>query len=95
MNVKTVAGKIAAHDVNLYTISTCIWCTRLKLKLNSANIKYSYTDIDSLPYVEKEDLKLELQKYTLRLAFPMMFVDSVFIPNEQIDDAIQDLIRDG
>jgi len=95
MNVKTISGKIARHNVNLYTISTCIWCTRLKLKLNNANIQYSYTDIDLLPYAEKEALKMELQRIIPRLAFPMMFVDSIYVPNENIDDAIQDLLRDG
>lgn len=95
MTLKTVAGKIARHDVNLVTISTCIWCTRLKLKLNNANIQYSYTDIDLLPFEEKEALKMELQRTTARLAFPIMFVDSTYIPNEDIDDTIADLIRDG
>jgi len=95
MTIKTVSGKIASHDVHLYTISTCIWCIRLKNKLNGCNIQYSYTDIDLLPFEEKEALKRELQRSTPRLAFPMMFVDSMYIPNEDIDGAIEDLIRDG
>jgi len=95
MTVSTVSGKIAKHDVHLYTISTCIWCKRLKTKLNSNNIKYCYTDIDLLPFDEKERLKNTLRETTPRLAFPMMFVDGHFIANDDIDEQIENLVQDG
>ena len=95
MTLKTVTGKIAKHKVNLYTISTCIWCTRLKTKLNSNSIQYTYTDIDQLPFDEKEELKNKLREILPRLAFPMMFVDGHFIETDDIDEQIADLVQDG
>ncbi len=95
MTIKTVSGKIAKHDVHLYTISTCIWCTRLKNKLNGKHIQYRYTDIDVLPLDEKERLKNKLRETLPWLAFPMMFVDGHFIATEEIDDQIEELVQDG
>ena len=95
MTVKTVAGKVKKHNVNLYTISTCIWCIRLKTKLNNNSIQYSYTDIDLLPFNEKEELKNKLRNTLPQLAFPMMFVDGHFITTEDIDDQIAELVQDG
>jgi DNA phosphorothioation-dependent restriction protein DptG len=95
MTVKTVSGKVKKHNVNLVTISTCIWCIRLKAKLNNKSIQYSYTDIDVLPSDEKEELKNKLRNTLPQLAFPMMFVDGTYIPNDDIDDKIQDLVQDG
>ncbi|MFX1298655.1 MAG: glutaredoxin family protein [Promethearchaeota archaeon] len=92
---KSVKGKFSKHNTMLYTISTCIWCKRLKNKLNARDIEYSYIDIDLIPYKEKEALKIQLRRHKARLAFPMMFVDDEFIPNAEIDQKIEDLIRDG
>ncbi len=90
-----VPGKLSKHNVMLYTISTCIWCKRLKYKLDTVDIAYSYIDIDLVSYDEKEILKDRLREYRSRLAFPMMFVDDKFISNEYIDQKVEDLIRDG
>ncbi len=95
MTLKTVEGKIATHKVKLYTLSTCIWCKRLKSKLNEREITYSYVDIDLVPYVEKEALKKELRQIKPRLAFPMMFLDENYIPNMEINQKIEELVRDG
>lgn len=92
---KTVSGKNAKHKIILYTISTCIWCKRLKNKLSSLDIAYNYIDIDLISYMEKEKLKNQLMRYRSSLAFPMMFVDDKFIPNQTIDQIIEELVRDG
>ena len=95
MEPKTVSGSISSHNVMLYTISTCIWCKRLKSKLGGKDIQYSYIDIDLVPYMQKEVLKTQLRQFKSRLAFPMMFVDDKFIPNAEIDQKIEVLVRDG
>ena len=92
---KEVPGKISKHNVMLYTISTCIWCKRLKIKLNEREIKYRYIDIDLVPYMQKEVLKTQLREIKPRLAFPMMFVDDAFIQNADIDQKIEELVQDG
>jgi glutaredoxin-like protein NrdH len=93
MNIRTVLGKVDRHNVMLYTISTCIWCKRLKSKLEAENIKFRYIDIDLEPLMEKEKLKNQLRAVKPLLAFPMMFVDDKFIPNEVIDEKIEELVR--
>lgn len=95
MPLKTVEGKIKTHKVKLYTLSTCIWCKRLKNKLNEREIEYNYIDIDLVPYMEKEVLKKELRQVKPRLSFPMMFVDEDFIPSMEIDQKIEVLVQEG
>ena len=95
MDPKIVSGSISKHNIMLYTISTCIWCKRLKIKLSAKDIQYSYIDIDLVPYMQKEVLKTQLREYKARLAFPMMFVDDEFIPNDEIDTKIEELVKDG
>ena len=90
-----IPGKISKHNVMIYTISTCIWCKRLKNKLNGGNIEYKYIDIDLISFMEKEALKTRLRQHRPRLAFPMMFVDDEFIPNPEIDQKLEELKRDG
>ena len=92
---KTVSGKIAKHDVMLYTISTCIWCRLLKSKLNDNNIQYKYIDIDLVTGPEKDQIRAKLRKFQSQLAFPMMFIDEEFISNELIDQEIAELVQEG
>ena len=58
-------------------------------------IEYSYIDIDLVSYMEKEVLKKELRQVKPRLAFPMMFVDDEFIPNMEIDQKLEELVKEG
>jgi len=93
VDITTVPGKRDKYNVMLYTISTCIWCKRLKSKLNENEIKYSYIDIDLTPWSEREKIKQNLVQFRARLAFPMMFVDDNFIPNDEIDQKIIELSK--
>lgn len=95
MEFTTVPGKYDKHKVKIYTISTCMWCKRLKRKLQDNEIKYTYLDIDLLPLEDKTQVKIQLRQYRRILAFPMMFVDDVFISNENIDSKIMELIQDA
>ncbi|MFX0133619.1 MAG: glutaredoxin family protein [Candidatus Hodarchaeota archaeon] len=95
MEFTTVPGKYDKHQVKIYTISTCMWCKLLKRKLKDNKIKYSYLDIDLLPLSDKTQVKSRLREYRRILAFPMMFVNDVFIPNQDIDSKIRELIQDA
>lgn len=89
-----VQGNITKHNIMLYTISTCIWCRRLKNRLNARNFAYKYIDIDLIPYKEREKLKKKLRRYRSHLAFPMMFIDDEFVPNIEIDKKLEWLLQD-
>lgn len=94
-NVKKVEGKFNKHNVQLVTISTCIWCKRMKNMLNENEIEYEYTDIDLLPILEKNALKRFLRNHTSRLAFPMCFVDGEFYGTGSSDELIGRLKNNG
>ena len=94
-NVKKVDGKFSNHIVQLVTISTCIWCKRMKNMLNDNEIEYEYTDIDLLSPLEKNALKRFLRNYTDRLAFPMCFVDGEFYGTGSSDDLVRRLKDNG
>lgn len=93
MDYKTVPGKFNKHEVVIYTISTCMWCTKLKRKLQQNNIEYTYLDVDLCD--EIDELRSKLRRHRPVLAFPMMFIDDEFISNEFIDEKISDLVDDG
>ena len=39
-NVKKLDGKYNKHSVQLVTISTCIWCKKMKTMLNENEIEF-------------------------------------------------------
>ena len=90
-----VEGKYNKHQVKIYTISTCMWCKRLKRKLLDNNIEYKYLDVDLLSLDDKMELHPYLRQYRQILAYPMMFVDGEFVSNEFIDDKITELVADA
>ncbi|MHA1385352.1 MAG: glutaredoxin family protein [Candidatus Helarchaeota archaeon] len=90
-----IPGKYDKNEVKIYTISTCMWCRRLKRKLSENNIAYSYLDIDLLTGEEKSELRPYLRQFRSVLAFPMMFINEEFIPNQFIDEKIRRLVSDA
>ncbi|MBD3228385.1 MAG: hypothetical protein GF329_09370 [Candidatus Lokiarchaeota archaeon] len=76
---KNIPGENNSHDVQLVTISTCVWCNRLKRLLNENKVDYDYIDIDLIQRGEKNRLKNLLYDYTDRLSFPMCFIDGELV----------------
>ncbi|MEW6026508.1 MAG: glutaredoxin [Planctomycetota bacterium] len=52
MDVKHISGKNKGK-VMLYTLSTCIWCRKVKDLLGQLGAEYSYIDVDTLEEAEK------------------------------------------
>jgi glutaredoxin len=90
-NYKKVEGENNSQDVQLITISTCVWCSRLKRLLNQNDVEYEYIDIDLLPGSEKNKLKNFLYDYTNRLSFPMSFIDGELIQGFQESKILEKL----
>ncbi|MHA1784162.1 MAG: glutaredoxin [Candidatus Helarchaeota archaeon] len=90
-NVKKISGKNNSHVVQLITISTCIWCKRMRKILEENDVEYEYTDIDLLDIVEKNELKNYLRNYKTRLAFPMCFIDGKLFESGDTDDLVRRL----
>lgn len=90
-NYKKLEGKNNDHEVQIITISTCVWCSRLKKLLNENDVEYEYIDIDLLPKNEKNKLKNLLYDYTNRLSFPMCFIDGELIQGFQESKILEKL----
>ena len=71
-----VEGTKKNHEIFMFAISTCQWCTKGKNWLNENSYEYTYLDIDKIPLEEKRVLKRELKEaFNTIPRFPMLIVD--------------------
>jgi glutaredoxin len=61
--------------VKLYTLSTCVWCKKMKRFLSSLGIGYVYIDVDTLEAADQKDTKDEIRRWNSKCTFPTMVVD--------------------
>jgi len=62
-------------NIMLYTLSTCIWCRKLKKWLKSRGYAYSYVDVDQEKGRDREAVMEELKHWNPRCSFPTVVVD--------------------
>lgn len=83
-----VKGSKGIHEIFMFSISTCQWCTKGKKWLEEKSLTYSYLDIDKISIDDKRKLKRELKEaFNTIPRFPMIIVDRCnhstgFSPNE-------------
>jgi len=76
-----VDGADNAHDVMIFTLSTCMWCKKCKKYLKDKNVKYRYVDLDQIGSGEK----IKLIKYVRenykpdRISYPFLVCDDKFV----------------
>jgi glutaredoxin-like protein NrdH len=46
--MQKVSGSNREHKVQVYTLSTCGWCKKMKALLKKLDVEYEYEDIDLL-----------------------------------------------
>ena len=63
------------HKVELYTLSTCIHCRKMKEFLSGRDVLFSFVDVDMLPDAERQRTLAEIQKHDRNLAFPLLVID--------------------
>jgi glutaredoxin-like protein NrdH len=61
--------------VFLYTLSTCIWCRKLKTFLNEQGVAYDYLDVDQQTRDDRAKARDEVLEYNPGLSFPTMVVN--------------------
>ena len=54
--VQEVNGENSAHDITIFTLSTCMWCKKCKTFLNDKGIKYRYVDVDKIESSDKSQI---------------------------------------
>ena len=76
-----VNGKNDSHKVNIFTLSTCMWCKKCKAYLKDRDIKYKYIDLDNLSSNQKSEILEYLrEKYKPdRIAYPFLVCDDKFV----------------
>ena len=63
------------HKVELYTLSTCIHCRKMKDFLRERDVEFSFVDVDMLSDAERQRVLAGMQKYDRNLAFPLLVID--------------------
>ena len=75
MEIKRVMGKNKG-EVMLYTLSTCIWCRKVKDLLAQLGVEYSYVDVDLLEESEKSKVVNDIKKWNPSCSFPTMVLNN-------------------
>jgi glutaredoxin len=61
-------------DILLYTLSTCVWCRKMKRWLNEAGYAYRYVDVDLEPGGDDGPVMEEVRKWNPACSFPTVVV---------------------
>lgn len=72
---KHVDGKNKGK-INLYALSTCIWCRKVKDLLNTLGVAYDYTDVDTLEGDQRQKTVDEIKKWNPACSFPTLVINN-------------------
>lgn len=61
--------------VELYSLSTCVWCKETKKLLNQLGIEYSYTDVDLLNEKEESAIREKISRFSPTYSFPTLIIN--------------------
>jgi len=68
-----------AHNVRVFTLSTCSHCKATKKFLKDNGIDFEFKDIDLLQGSEKENTLQEVVKYNPQRSFPTIIIGNTTI----------------
>ncbi|MCL7476488.1 MAG: glutaredoxin family protein [ANME-2 cluster archaeon] len=66
-------------SIQLYTLSTCVYCKRLKKFLRDNGFEFEYTDVDTLTGSEREEVLMKIMEINPRISFPTAVINGVVI----------------
>jgi glutaredoxin-like protein NrdH len=61
-------------SLQLYALSTCVWCKMTKALLEKLEVGFDYVYVDQLQGEEKERALDEIRRWNPRCAFPSLIV---------------------
>lgn len=64
-------------NVQMWALSTCAWCKKMKRFLEEHGVAYSCTDVDLLAPEEKQAAREALSKHNPRRSYPTVVIDDV------------------
>lgn len=74
MNIVHIAGEDRG-EILLYTLSTCVWCRKMKRWLDEKGLAYSYIDVDLETGGDKEVVMEEVERWNPLCSFPTVVVN--------------------
>lgn len=74
MDIMHVPGEDRG-EIMLYTLSTCVWCRKMKRWLDEKGYAYSYVDVDLESGAEKEAVMEEVERWNPLCSFPTVVID--------------------
>ena len=74
MKIEQVGGEDKGK-ILLYTLSTCIWCRKMKRWLDGKGLEYSYVDVDLAPDTEHDVIMDDVRKWNPSCSFPTVVVN--------------------
>jgi glutaredoxin-like protein NrdH len=73
LNFEHIEGKNKGK-INLYALSTCIWCKKTKDLLSSLGVGYDYIFVDLLTGQEREEAIEQVKRYNPSCSFPTLVI---------------------
>ncbi|OGS45294.1 MAG: NrdH-redoxin [Elusimicrobia bacterium RIFOXYD2_FULL_34_15] len=74
MKIKHIEGE-KNGNIMMYTLSTCVWCKKIKKYLKDLGVEYHYIDVDLLEGAEKEEVMQQMKEYTSEVSYPMLVIN--------------------
>lgn len=75
MKLEHVDGKDKV-DILLFALSTCGWCKKTRMLLESEEVAYDYIYVDLTEGEERKEAIDELSKYNEEQSFPTLILNS-------------------
>ncbi len=72
-------------DVELYALSTCIFCMRTKRLLDKMGAAYRYVDVDRLGDGEREEAVARMERHNPSGGFPTIIINGTVIQGYKED----------
>ena len=91
MQFNVVKGKNKGK-IQLYGLSTCIWCKKTKELLDEIGCEYEYIFIDLLDEKNRQNALKEVKKWNPRSSFPTVVINNkkciIGFKEEEIKEAL-------
>jgi glutaredoxin len=80
--------------IQLYALSTCVWCRKTKKLLDSLKVAYDFVYTDLLDSEKRNEVLDEIEKWNSRVSFPTVVIKNkkaiVGFKEDKIREAIEE-----
>ena len=81
--------------IELYALSTCVWCKMTKTLLEKMDVGFDYVYVDQLKGEEKEKILEEVKKWNPKCSFPSLVVHGNKCVMGYKEDEIKAAVEEG